>query len=425
MIDMMIYIAVAVLVTALLMSLLWSLRRIKRLEDNAISIEDRLHEQITINDSYRDNESLYREEISCLKSENFNLQRSYQEFKESSLKNEQHLKESFENIATKVLEQRRENMEREGSERIKRTLEPLQLELSNFKSHIDKLYSEEGKDKASLKSELRQLITLNKQLSQETDSLSRTIRGEYNPKQQGDWGEMILETILSNSGLERDVHYFTQQSTTDEDGNRKRPDVVVRYPDGREIIIDSKVSLTSYARYVAAIGDEQREHAMQQHITAVKRHIDSLSSKRYGEKDSTLDFVMMFMPVEPAYMLALGSDSSLWEYAYKKKIILVSPTHLITALKLVYDLWSRDAQNKNAIDIAQRGAQMYDKFVGFMADMQSINKSLEGATKSYNQAMNKLTSGRGNLVGQAQKLKDLGVRASKELNIASFEQLDE
>lgn len=374
-----------------------------------------------LNQSLYDEISILKQQLSISESEKSNLKTILTEFKEQSLKNEKQLKESFENIAIKILEDRAAKISLDGREQLKRSIEPLEKELEGFRKRVESIYMDETRERASLSKELQTLMKLNQQLSSEADTLARAIKGEHNPKLQGDWGEMILETILTNSGLNKGEHYFTQESSDDVDGERKRPDVIIRYPDSREVIIDSKVSLTAFSRYVSAVNDQERELALNSHIQSVKRHIDSLSSKNYDSRENSLDFVMMFMPIEPAYMLALSSEQGLWEYAYKRKIVIVSPTHLITALKLIYDLWSRDAQNKNAIDIAQRGALMYEKLVGFVTDMQAIGKSIDATQKSYDTALSKLSNGKGNLIRQAEILKELGVRSAKELNINSSE----
>lgn len=374
-----------------------------------------------LNQSLYDEISILKQQLSISESEKSNLKTILTEFKEQSLKNEKQLKESFENIAIKILEDRAAKISLDGREQLKRSIEPLEKELEGFRKRVESIYMDETRERASLSKELQTLMKLNQQLSSEADTLARAIKGEHNPKLQGDWGEMILETILTNSGLNKGEHYFTQESSDDVDGERKRPDVIIRYPDSREVIIDSKVSLTAFSRYVSAVNDQERELALNSHIQSVKRHIDSLSSKNYDSRENSLDFVMMFMPIEPAYMLALSSEQGLWEYAYKRKIVIVSPTHLITALKLIYDLWSRDAQNKNAIDIAHRGALMYEKLVGFVTDMQAIGKSIDATQKSYDTALSKLSNGKGNLIRQAEILKELGVRSAKELNINSSE----
>ncbi|MFI3262895.1 MAG: DNA recombination protein RmuC [Rikenellaceae bacterium] len=355
---------------------------------------------------------------------NANLQKEVAELKQNYENSEKQFKESFENIATKILEDRIKTINKDGESQIKKSIEPLEKELTEFKTRIETIYLNETRERASISKELENLLKLNRQLSSDADSLARAIKGENNPKMQGDWGEMILDTILSNSGLKRGEHYFAQESTTDDEGIRKRPDIIVRYPDKREIIIDSKVSLTAFSRYVTCVSDTEREEALKSHILSIRRHVDDLASKQYDNRENSLDFVMMFIPIEPAYILALNSDNTLWEYAYKRKIIIITPTHLITALKLVYDLWSRDAQNRNAIDIAARGAAMYDKFVGFVQDMQVIDTSIERTRKSYDLAFGKLSTGKGNLVRQAEMLKELGVRASKELNISSNELIE-
>lgn len=302
-------------------------------------------------------------------------------------------------------------------------LEPLGREIESFRKKLEENYLNQTKERTSLGTELRQLMELNRRLSDDATALTKALKGEQNPKMQGDWGEMILDSILSNSGLVKDVHYFPQECLKTEDGKTLRPDVIVRYPDSREIIIDSKVSLNAYSRYVNAGDEIQQASALKDHLTAVRRHIDDLNGKRYHDYAGSLDFVMMFMPVEPAYLLTVNKDENLWEYAYKRKILLVSPTHLITALKLVYDLWKRDSQNKNALQIAERGALMYDKFTAFVNDMLLLEKGISNTQKAYDSAMNKLSQGKGNLIRQAELLKELGVKTEKELSIPANEHI--
>lgn len=334
------------------------------------------------------------------------------------------IKENFEATARRVLEEKSQQMRAASREGLSSILEPLTKDIEQFKRQIEASYIDQTKQTTSLSSQLHQLMDLNRRLSDDALNLTRALKGEHNPKMQGDWGEMILDSVLSGSGLKEGQHYFLQESMQGEDGSRLRPDVVVRYPDGREIVIDSKVSLTAYSRYIEAEDDSQREQAATEHIISVRRHIDSLSSKEYHKRDASCDFVMMFMPIEPAYMLALGADGQLWDYAYKRKIVVVSPTHLITALKLVYDLWSRYDQSQNALKIASRGAELYDKFAGFVTDMNQIGKAIDNTKKQYDSAVNKLSSGKGNLVRQVEMLKELGVRATKEIAMQSKDEFE-
>lgn len=274
-------------------------------------------------------------EVTTLKVERATLTTQLRAERES----EERIKSTFENIAHQVLEQKSEKFSKENSTQLKSILEPLEKDISEFKRKIEESNIKQAQEKTSLSGELKQLMQLNQQLSNEANNLTKALKGEKNNKMQGDWGEMILETILSNSGLEHGVHYFTQEVSRNDMGDTIRPDVIVRYPDGSEVIIDSKVSLTAYSRFVSAESEEERARALAEHIDSIKRHITQLADKRYESRERSLDFVMMFMPIEPAYMVAMGSDNTLWQYAYGRKILLVSPTHLITALKLVYDLW--------------------------------------------------------------------------------------
>ncbi|MCK5907345.1 MAG: DNA recombination protein RmuC, partial [Flavobacteriales bacterium] len=243
-------------------------------------------------------------------------------------------------------------------------------------------------------------------------------------KTQGNWGEMILESILEKSGLRKDEEYFMEHQLLDEDGkplrsdseNKKmRPDAVIKYPDNRNVIIDSKVSLNAFSRYLSAPSKEEQERELQMHVSAIKNHIVSLSSKGYDDYDKALDFVMMFIPSEPAYIAAMQGDSNLWNFAYDKRILLMNPTNLITSLKLIVDLWKREYQNQNAVEIASRGAKLYDKFVGFVSNLDGVGDYLNKAQGKYSEAYKQLTTGNDNLVLQATKLKSLGLKTKKEL----------
>jgi DNA recombination protein RmuC len=241
---------------------------------------------------------------------------------------------------------------------------------------------------------------------------------------------MILETILERSGLVKNVNYFMEVQLKDEQGanlrsdsedKKMRPDAIVKYPDNRSVIIDSKVSLNAYSRYVASEDITEQEAELKSHINAIKNHINTLSNKGYDDFHEALDFVMMFIPTEPAYLVALQQDSELWNYAYERRILLISPTNLITSLKLIEDLWKREYQNRNALEIADRGGKLYDKFVGFVSNLTAVGDNLDKAQVKYKDAFKQLTTGSDNLVRQAEKLKQLGVKTKKDLPLKSFD----
>lgn len=326
----------------------------------------------------------------------------------------------FQDVAKELLAEQSRTMRETNELRMSEIVKPLTQNLESLKRSIDGYKTEQVSYAAALKQQIKDLSDMNRNIGQEAKELTLALRGDS--KVQGDWGEMMLKQILDMSGLQEGVNYETQMTReTDgsvlktDDGARMRPDVVFFMPDNKRLIIDAKTSLSAYVDYVNASDDDTRSDALRRHLLSVRKHVDELASKNYQSIKDSADFVMMFIPNEPAYMLAMSSDASLWEYAYKHQVVMVSPSHLISVVKLISQLWARDNQSKNAIAIAEEAGKMYDKLVGFIADLDAVGKALENAQKVHSDAKKKLFDGRGNLVGRAQKVKELGAKASKLL----------
>ena len=337
----------------------------------------------------------------------------------------------FEHIASKILDDKANKFTQLNHDNLSGILKPLGDNIELFRKKVEEVYVTEAKERFSLGEEVKKLQMLNTRLSEEANNLTNALTGSS--KAQGDWGQMILENILEKSGLVLNREYFVQEYLKDIDGgylknergNRMQPDVIIAYPDNRKVIVDSKVSLTAYTRYAQCNNAEEQKRYLKEHLTSLRRHVDDLSKKSYQDYTETLDFVMMFVPNEPAYLLALQHDPDLWHYAYDKKILLISPTNLIAALKMIVDLWKREYQNQNAQEIAERGAALFDKFVNFVESFSTVGEQLERAQSTYNTAFGQLSKGRGNLIRQAEMLKELGVKSKKDLPTTLVEEASE
>lgn len=325
---------------------------------------------------------------------------------------QQSLKEQFRTLAGDVLGEQSRRFKEENRESMDIILKPFKDNISEFRSRVDAIFTQQTEQSGALKNELQRLMELNKQITTETTNLTNALKG--NSKVQGDWGEMILESILDNSNLIRGVHYHTQLNVKDEAGNNLRPDVVLNLPNNKQVIIDSKVSLTAYVNYVSAESEAERRAAMTAHVASVRQHVKELGAKSYQQLLNSPDFVIMFIPNEPAFLDALKEDNTIWNDAYEKKVIISSPTNLFALLKIVDDLWRRDEQNKNHENIIKLGVTLYDQLVAFSTTLEGVGTSLEQAQAKYDEAYKRLHTGNNNIVRVGEKLRKMGLPTTKK-----------
>ena len=437
--DPLVISAIAIPTVALIAVLIWAFRQSQQLrlaelsaQEKLLAREAELANAVQAQHRLESERESLASEVQSLREEKAKLETSLE------LKQKQHdkdlafLKESekqlsvaFENIANRIFDDKSKKFVDNNKESLSTVLSPLQDKIRQFEKRVEETYDKESKERFSLAREVKQLQELNAQISEDAVNLTNALKGDN--KAQGNWGEMVLESLLENSGLVKGREYETQVSLQSAVGSKLQPDVVVHLPESRDIIIDSKVSLKAWDAYCSASEGEEKDRLLKQHIQSVRSHVKALSGKDYQKLVgiSSLDYVFMFMPIDAAYSVAIQNDPGLSQFAFEKNIVFVSPTMLLTTLKLAQNLWRLDQQNQNAVEIAEKAGSLYDKFVNFVADLEDIGARIDSTKKSYDKAHNKLRSGTGNLIRRVEDLKTLGAKTSKKLKHDALEQEDE
>ncbi len=377
--------------------------------------EDNIEKESELN-AEREKTFKLNSDLSSLQADYDNLQEKLAEQKGEIEELQEKFIKEFENLANKIFEEKSSKFTEQNKTQLKEILDPLKERISEFQNKVEETNKESIDRNAALRQQLSSLKEMNLQMSQDAQNLTNALKGEV--KTMGNWGEMILERILEISGLEKDREYIIQESVTTEDGKRLQPDVIVKLPDKKNIIIDSKVSLLAYEKYTSLDDEKEKQIVLKEHISSIRSHLKNLSSKGYQNlyQNESLDFVLMFIPIEGAFALALQNDNSLYNYAFgEMNIIIVSPTTLLATLRTIENIWKQEYQSRNVIEIAKQSGALYDKFVGFVDDLIDIGNRMDQAKNSYEGAMKKLSEGTGNLVNRAERIKKLGAKTSKSL----------
>lgn len=378
---------------------------------NELNINRLIQEKTILNDEKHQIDIRLTQKVS----EFNNLEEKLNENKAEVEKLQEKFSKEFEILASKILEEKSVKFTEQNKENLKIILSPLQEKIQTFEKKVEDTHKESIDYHAALRQQILGLKDLNLQMSKDTINLTKALKGDS--KTQGNWGELVLERVLEKSGLEKDREYFVQQSFTNEEGKRILPDVVIHLPDGKKMVIDSKVSLTAYEQFVNSDDDHEKSQYLKEHVNSLKRHIEQLSEKRYEDiyKIESPDFVLLFIPIEPAFAVALNTDNQLYNKAFEKNIVIVTPTTLLATLRTIDSMWNNEKQQRNAFEIARQAGALYDKFEGFISDLTNVGKKMDEAKAEYRGAMNKLFEGKGNLIVSVEKLKKMGAKSKKSL----------
>jgi len=401
---------------------------IDSLEQKATKAQDDIAEIRSLSEldkmELRNEKELLGNQITRYQADLENLQQKNTEQKEEVEKLQEKFTKEFENLANKILDEKSLKFTEQNRENIKNILSPLQEKIQLFEKKVEDSQKESVGMHSALKEQLAFLQIQNSKITQEAKNLTKALKGDS--KMQGNWGELVLERVLEKSGLEKDREYSVQQSFTREDGSRVLPDVIINLPDGKKMIVDSKVSLTDYERYVNA-EDEFKEKFLKEHINSLRRHVDQLSAKKYEDlyEMESPDFVLLFIPIEPAFAVAINNDNSLYNKAFEQNIIIVTPSTLLATLRTIDSMWNNEKQQRNAIEIARQAGALYDKFEGFVGDLTKVGKKMDEAKIEYRNAMGKLVDGRGNIVSSIEKLKIMGAKTKKSIPENLLKRADE
>ncbi|WP_298884215.1 DNA recombination protein RmuC [uncultured Polaribacter sp.] len=388
---------------------------ISKLKESIKNAENKTEElQSELKFIQKEKESLISDKTR-LETEYKNTEEKLQENKEEVEKLQDKFTKEFENLANKILEEKSNKFTEQNKENLKVILNPLQEKIKVFEDKVDKTHKESIDYHAALRQQILGLKELNQQMSKETLNLTKALKGDN--KTQGNWGELVLERVLEKSGLEKDREYYVQQSFTNDEGKRILPDVVIHLPDNKKMVVDSKVSLTAYEQFVNEEDETLKAQFLKDHVASLKRHVEQLSEKKYEDiyRIESPDFVLLFIPIEPAFAVAINADNHLYNKAFEKNIVIVTPTTLLATLRTIDSMWNNEKQQRNAIEIARQAGALYDKFDGLLKDLVGIGKRIDDSKKEYSNAMNKLVDGRGNLITSVEKLKKMGAKAKKSL----------
>ena len=350
------------------------------------------------------------------------LKQSLEQLRTEREASERTMKSEFKNLANEILVEHQHHLRQANRDSLDLLLKPFKDNITEFRERVERIYAHENEQRGALKNELDNLIKLNQQMTSSAANLTDALKG--NSKVQGDWGEAYLETILESTGLVKGIHYHIQQNIKGEEGQNLRPDVVLSLPEERSIVIDSKVSLTAYVRYAEAESEAERSQALAEHVQSVKKHVQELALKEYQKLINSPDFVIMFIPTEPAFLEALKEDNTIWAEAYRKKIIISSPTNLFALLKMVSDMWRRDEQTKNQAEIVDKATKLYEQLVVFTEQLEGVGSALDTAKSKYDEAYKRLHTGNNNIVRLGERLKKLGLPTKKQQTAKALAEAD-